>query len=201
MSVATARIATLVGSRLCHDLVSPIGAISNGLELIALAGTPGPEEMALIEQSAALATARINFFRVAFGHASTQQDVGAREARKLLQDYCKGSRLSIDWLPDGDAARTEVQLAFLATLCCESALPLGGRVHITHIEGGGWRISGTGQRLSIEPDLWAQLTSTTLEAEVTPARVQFALLALLAPERGRKMVVHAGDAAVTIEIG
>ena len=66
MPIDTAKLATLVASRLCHDLVSPVGAISNGLELIALAGTPGPEEMELIEQSCTSATARLNFFRVAF---------------------------------------------------------------------------------------------------------------------------------------
>ncbi|MCR8547078.1 histidine phosphotransferase family protein [Salipiger sp. P9] len=195
----TARIATLVGSRLCHDLVSPVGAISNGLELIALAGTPGPEEMSLIEQSCASAAARISFFRVAFGSASDDQKIGPREAAKVLRNYCNGTRLSVDWLPQTDSQRTEVQLAYLAMLCCESALPQGGRVQITQ-ESGIWRISGTGARLAVEPALWEQLSSRRLGADLTPARVQFACLARLAPERGRKLTVHAGDAAVTIEI-
>lgn len=199
MSNDSATLATLVGSRLCHDLVSPVGAISNGLELIALSGTPGPDEMSLIEQSCTSATARINFFRVAFGNASPEQQIGASEAGKLLADYCAGSRLSTDWQPRTDAARTEVQLAYLAFLCCESALPLGGKVQVSR-DGDDWRISGTGPRLSVEPDLWEQFSSRRILSGLTPARVQFACLALLAPERGRKLVVHAGDAAVTVEI-
>ncbi|APZ54294.1 histidine phosphotransferase family protein [Salipiger abyssi] len=199
MSNDTARLATLVGSRLCHDLVSPVGAISNGLELIALAGTPGPEEMSLIEESCASAAARINFFRVAFGSASDEQEIGAREVAKLLTDYCRGGRLSVEWQPQGATKRSQVQLAYLAMLCCETALPLGGQIQISH-DDGIWRITGTGPRLSVAPSLWDQLASETPSTELTPAWVQFACLAMLAPERGRKLAVHAGEAAVTIEI-
>ncbi|MBN9889115.1 histidine phosphotransferase family protein [Salipiger abyssi] len=199
MSNDTARLATLVGSRLCHDLVSPVGAISNGLELIALAGAPGPEEMSLIEESCASAAARINFFRVAFGSASDEQEIGAREAAKLLTAYCRGGRLRVEWLPTQATQRSQVQLACLAMLCCETALPLGGQVQISR-DDGLWQITGTGPRLSVEPALWEQLASQRLSMELTPASVQFACLAMLAPERGRKLAVHAGEAAVTIEI-
>ncbi|SFD08510.1 histidine phosphotransferase family protein [Salipiger profundus] len=199
MSNDSARIATLVGSRLCHDLVSPVGAISNGLELIALAGAPGPDEIGLIEQSCASATARINLFRVAFGHASLDQQVGAREAAKLLSDYCLGSRLQMDWQVQGDSQRTDVQLACLAALCCETALPLGGRVQITE-SGGRWRITATGQRLATEPVLWSMLETAQIPPDLSAARVQFACLAMLAPERGRKLTSQFGDAAASIEI-
>ncbi|MBY6005626.1 hypothetical protein KUV62_17005 [Salipiger bermudensis] len=200
MSLDNARIAGLVGSRLCHDLVSPVGAISNGLELIALSGSPGSDEMALIAQSCASASARINFFRVAFGAASAEQRIGAAEAGKLLTDYAGGSRLALLWQAPGDAERRDVQLAFLAALCCETALPLGGRVVIAS-EAGGWRITGTGPRLGIEPALWKILQGGALPADLAPARVQFALLAMLAPERGRKLELTTGEAAVSIRLG
>ena len=96
MSNDSARIAGLVGSRICHDLVSPVGAISNGLELIALAGQPGPEEMALISQSCSSATARINLFRMAFGAASADQQIGGAEARK--HDRGKSVLLTLTYL-------------------------------------------------------------------------------------------------------
>jgi len=199
MSNDSARIAGLVGSRICHDLVSPVGAISNGLELIALAGQPGPDEMALISQSCTSATARINLFRMAFGAASADQQIGGAEARKLLTGYCAGSRLSIDWLPSGDAERRDMQLAMLAALCCESALPLGGKVAVTE-DGSGWRITGLGPRLHIEPAVWALLSGGALPEDLAPARVQFALLGALAPERGRKLEVSTGEAAVSVAI-
>ncbi|WP_417742401.1 histidine phosphotransferase family protein [Salipiger sp.] len=199
MTNDSARIAGLVGSRICHDLVSPVGAISNGLELIALAGQPGAEEMALIAQSCSSATARINLFRMAFGAASSDQQIGGAEARKLLAGYCAGSRLSIDWQPSGDAERRDMQLAMLAVLCCESALPLGGKVTVAE-EGDGWRVTGTGRRLQIEPEIWAMLSGGAMPEDLAPARVQFALLGTLAPEHGRKLEVTTGEAAVSVAI-
>ena len=61
-------LAALVGSRICHDLISPIGAIGNGLELF-LMDTAGGPELALITESISHAKARIRFFRVAYDEA------------------------------------------------------------------------------------------------------------------------------------
>lgn len=200
MSLDTARIAGLVGSRLCHDLVSPVGAISNGLELISLSGSPGRDEMALIAQSCASATARLNFFRVAFGAASAEQKIGAAEAAKLLAAYSAGGRLAMHWQADGDTERRDLQLACLAALCCETALPQGGRVLILS-EGEGWRITGLGPRVGIEPALWDILRGAALPEDLAPARVQFPLLALLAAERGRRLEISTGEAAVSVQLG
>ena len=92
-----------------------------------------------------------------------------------------------------------MQLAMLAALCCESALPLGGKVAVTE-DGSGWRITGLGPRLHIEPAVWALLSGGALPEDLAPARVQFALLGALAPERGRKLEVSTGEAAVSVAI-
>ena len=64
------RIAELLASRLCHDLVSPVGAVGSGIELLREFGEdPGGDAMTLVEQSARLATERLQFFRIAFGQA------------------------------------------------------------------------------------------------------------------------------------
>ncbi len=195
----SAKLATLVGSRLCHDLVSPVGAISNGLELIALSGSPGTEEMDLIAESCASARARINFFRVAFGMASPEHVVGRNEAAKLITDYSAGSRLTMDWQPEIDVAREDLQLAYLSALCCETALPLGGRVQILEAEGV-WRITGTGRRVTVDPALWDALDRQEVNADVAPNRVQFPCLSLLTKAAGRTLTVHSAEAAVSIEI-
>ena len=65
-------IAALIGSRICHDLISPIGAINNGLELLEMTGTSSGPEMELISESVGNASARIRFFRIAYGAASDQ---------------------------------------------------------------------------------------------------------------------------------
>ena len=72
-------LSNLIGSRICHDLISPIGAINNGLELIEIKGDQVGSEMRLIEQSCAAASARIQFFRIAYGAALDSQTISNRE--------------------------------------------------------------------------------------------------------------------------
>ena len=69
-------LAALLGSRICHDLISPIGAIGNGLELLMMDGSAAGPEMALISESVGNANARIRFFRVAYGLAQGNQRLG-----------------------------------------------------------------------------------------------------------------------------
>ena len=58
-------LAALVGSRICHDLISPIGAIGNGVELLALTDGDTGAEMELISESVQNASARIRYLRIA----------------------------------------------------------------------------------------------------------------------------------------
>ena len=112
-----ASLAALVGSRLCHDLISPVGAIQNGLELLSMAGgAPGPE-LDLIQDSCDSATARIRFFRVAFGAADSEQMVSGRDIADTLEGLCKGGRTMAVWDAYGDYPRSAVQLVYLAFLC------------------------------------------------------------------------------------
>jgi histidine phosphotransferase ChpT len=80
-----ADLAALVGARICHDLISPIGAIGNGMELLALSGVPPSPELELIEDSLRNAMARVQFFRIAFGAAEAGQVVSRSEILDTLQ--------------------------------------------------------------------------------------------------------------------
>jgi histidine phosphotransferase ChpT len=111
----------LLGSRICHDLISPLGAIGNGVELLAMSGINAAPEIALISESVENANARIRFFRVAFGASSPGQMVGRPEIMSILNDMTKGGRLDIDWRPTDDVLRAQVKLAFLLLQCLESA--------------------------------------------------------------------------------
>lgn len=63
MGQSNINLAALIGSRICHDLISPIGAINNGLELLGMSDTPEGPELELISESVGNASARIRFFR------------------------------------------------------------------------------------------------------------------------------------------
>jgi histidine phosphotransferase ChpT len=195
-----ARLATLVGSRLCHDIISPVGAIQNGLELLALAGDGDTSaELALIDESCASAAARIRFFRVAFGSAGSTQMMGARDCTATLEGFAAGGRVTAVWDVTGDRPRAEVQLAYLAYLCAETALPQGGTVRVA-CDGDGWSVAADGARIAADAQSWDRLVRPGPVETSTPDRVQFDLLRVLASGAGRRLDREAEAGAARIVI-
>jgi histidine phosphotransferase ChpT len=196
MTRITPDIAALVGSRICHDLISPLGAIGNGLELMAMTGGSDGPELDLIHESVGNANARIRFFRVAFGHAGGGRTMGNAEIRSILADNATG-RLTYDWAIAGDCLRSEVRPVFLAILCVETALPLGGHISVSK-NGGSWVVSGQGEKLAIDPALWQSLGHAEAMADLSPARVQFGLLPQAVADLGRCVSAETGETAAQI---
>ncbi len=178
----TRDLSALLGSRICHDLISPLGAIGNGVELLTMSGSGGAPEIALIAESVENANARIRLYRIAFGIASQSQGLGASEVRNILADVYRNSRLVVSWQIDGDCLRTEVKLAFLLLLCFETAMPWGGRV-VVQREDGNWRLQGSAERLSVSDDLWRLLSEPQAPVDISSAQVHFAL----APEAAARL--------------
>lgn len=190
-------LTALLGSRICHDLISPLGAIGNGVELLAMSGAGGGAELALISESVTNANARIRFFRVAFGAAAPGQRIGRPEVTSILADLTRGSRLTVDWQAASDQSRGDVKLAFLAIQCLESAMPWGGRITVTE-DGQRWRIAGTADRLRVEEALWQSLADPAAQPEIGAAQVHFALLGEEATRQGLRLSTDIGAGAITI---
>ena len=76
-------LSSLVAARLCHDLISPIGAIGNGMELLQMTEGRGVAELELISDSLATALAKLRFYRLAFGPADAQARQSIDEARQI----------------------------------------------------------------------------------------------------------------------
>lgn len=172
-------LSALVGSRLCHDLISPMGAIGNGVELLDMAGPDTAEERRLIGDAVAQANARLRFFRIAFGMADNTHRLGTSEVAGILRDVTQGSRLQIDWQVQQDLPRAEVRRAFLLIQCVETALAFGGTIVVTRTDGR-WAIEAEARRLRDEPELWRGLVEgpQALPDTLAPGQVHFALLAL-----------------------
>ncbi|WP_425046375.1 histidine phosphotransferase family protein [Primorskyibacter sp. S87] len=183
MGESHVNLAALIGSRICHDLISPIGAITNGLELLDLSGLLQGPEMNLIADSVGNAGARIRFFRIAFGAAS-EQELSRADVVSVLDDLTRGGRVQMLWQLDEDAMRSDVRIAFLALLCCENALPMGGELTVAR-QAGIWTIQGTGPKLAMDPALWDPLAQGRSPDQITPSQVQFALLPEAASQSGR----------------
>jgi len=190
-------LTALLGSRICHDLISPLGAIGNGVELLQMTGDAGGPEMQLIADSVRNANARIRFFRVAFGAASPDQRIGRAELGAVLDDSYQGGRVAVDHDLHDDMVRADAKLALLVLLCIESAMPLGGNVTLA-VSGTHWQLGASAKRLKINDRLWSTLTQTRPPDDVTASEVQFALLPLAAAAAGRALAVTLGD--TTIEV-
>lgn len=168
-------LTALVGSRICHDLISPIGAIGNGVELMMMDGSTRGPEIALIAESVANANARIRFFRIAFGAASSEQRIGRAEVTAVLSDITRGGRLVIEWQSPPDLPRPAVKLAFLLIQCLETAMPFGGRITVGH-DAAAWTLTGQAARLKVDADLWGLLSGRNPAPAITAAQVHFALV-------------------------
>ncbi len=182
-------LTALIGSRICHDLISPIGAIGNGVELLMMDGVTKGPEIALIAESVANANARIRYFRVAFGSAGRHQRIGRGEVASILEDTTRGGRMVIDWVSPQDLGRREVKLAFLAIQCCETAMPYGGRIRVEKAEPR-WIVTAQATRMRLDPAVWDVLSNPGAATDLTPAHVHFALLPEEVTRQGRRLVVE-----------
>lgn len=193
MSARDRDLPALVGSRICHDLISPLGAISNGLELIDMAtasGTPGAigtAEMDLIRQSVANASARVSFFRIAFGAAPHGVSIASADIARILEAHFADGRTRVDWLPASEIPRRDAKRAFLAVLCIAQALPRGGCIEVAQDpQSRRFTIAAESEHLRIDEALWSALLDPATEPDKMPvdaAQVNFALLAEMTGNR------------------
>lgn len=199
-------LAALIGSRICHDLISPIGAIGNGVELMMMDRRSASPELALIAESVESANARIRFFRVAFGVVGSDQRIARSEVTGILAAMSRGGRLRIDWASGPDLDRRDVKLAFLLLQCLESALPYGGEIRVAQ-QAEGWHILAEATRSRQEPRFWDMFApgydgAATNDAEGKPmpaSHVQFALVLNEVRTHGRALTCE--QSVGTIRLG
>lgn len=189
-------LTALVGSRICHDLISPLGAIGNGLELLQMTGAQNSAELSLISDSIESANARVRFFRIAYGNADLGQMVKGEELSQILTAMYEQSRVEVSWTPS-DTPRIDAKLTLLTLQCLETALPYGGRITVSFIDSS-WTILATAERLILEQDLWSRLTQDSVNGELRPAQVQFGLLAETVHKLRRRLNVNLSDTEIRI---
>jgi histidine phosphotransferase ChpT len=192
-------LAALVSARLCHDLISPMGAIGNGLELLQLSDGPAPAELALINESLATALAKLRFFRIAFGPADAQARQSFDEAAQVTDGMFHG-RFTVSWDTRArDMPRPLARLIYLAILCLEKSLPMGGHVRVG-VADERITLAVEGRRTAPPAALWAHLTRGTPVPDLKADGVQFALLARALAETGHAISATFGDSSVAVEI-
>jgi histidine phosphotransferase ChpT len=144
-------LAALLCSRVCHDLISPVGAIVNGLEV--LDDNPKPEDrdfaLDLIRKSAKTASARLQFCRLAFGAAGSagaQIDLG--DAQTMARGQIEDGKCTIAWnLPRLLLPKNRVKLLLNILIIAQQTIPRGGVLTVDPIGEGetmSFRVTATG---------------------------------------------------------
>jgi len=133
-------LAALLCSRVCHDIISPVGAIINGLEVLE---EDNGEEMRtfaneLIQRSARQASAKLQFARLAFGSAgSAGAEIDLADAEKVARGYMEGEKAQFSFQsPRVLMAKNLVKLLLNLILLANAAVPRGGTVNVV-VEGHG----------------------------------------------------------------
>jgi histidine phosphotransferase ChpT len=178
-------------------LISPVGAIGNGLELIGLTGDAKGPEMEMISDSVNNANARIRLFRVAFGQPSDAQMVGEAEIQSIIQGLAPSSRVSTYWEVEGAVSRSELRLAFLAMMCFDTSMPFGGTVTVTK-DGDKWLLLAESEKLRADAALWDPVDKGDIPADLAPAQVQYGLLPQGARLLERELSVQITDVSLEV---
>src|SRR6516162_2296415 len=163
----TLELAALLCSRVCHDLISPVGAIVNGLEV--LDDNPKPEDrdfaLELIRKSAKTASARLQFCRLAFGAAGSagaQIDLG--DAQAMARGHIEDGKVSITWnLPRILLPKNRVKLLLNMLVIAQQTIPRGGTLTVDPIGEGetmAFRVTASGLNARLPQNIANLLSST-----------------------------------------
>ena len=204
-SIEALDLAALLCSRVCHDLISPVGAIVNGIEVLEEEKDEATKEFALdlIKKSAATASAKLQFCRIAFGAAGSagaQIDLG--NAEKIARGFLEDDKTKITWnLPRALLAKNLVKLLLNMLVIAGQAIPRGGKITVDPIGEGnsiGFKVSATGVNAKIQAAVSSLLTGELNGDNLDAHRIQPFYAGLLAKACEVKATVTAAGETVVI---
>jgi histidine phosphotransferase ChpT len=199
-------LASLLCSRLCHDLLSPVGALNNGIELLADEQDPEMRErcLELLAESARASANKLKFFRLAFGAAGGfGEEIDTREARTALEGLFGGEKkIELGWMVGPDKLpKDAIKLLLNLALIAGDALVRGGRLDIgaERSESGlELVIRAEGPRLLLDPNLRETLQRGSSGGSVEPRAAGAWLAHSLAASTGGSIQLSPADQQVLL---
>jgi histidine phosphotransferase ChpT len=189
--VSDLEFSSLLCSRLCHDLVSPVGALINGIELLADEQDPAMQAqcMTLLADSARQTANRLKFFRLAFGAAGGFADlVDTREAQSAVEGLFSGHKVSVQWdMREPAMSKPAVKILLNLCLLAGEALLRGGTLMVAAETTEGavhLVVQASGPKTLLAEDLRSALLGNTLQAQLMPRAAPSFLVATLVANAG-----------------
>jgi len=205
--VAARELATaaLLSSRLCHDLISPVGALANGLEVLAEETDAEMRGFAmdLINSSAKAASVKLQFARFAYGAGGGVGDaIDTVEAEKVTRGYLETTKAELAWkAPAMSAPKDAVKLLMNFILIGLDGIPYGGAIEASmEREPDALQIVvvAKGKKASFSDVTKALLTDGPLEDPLNPRSIQAYYAALISKALGLKINLSEGEEEIAI---
>ncbi|MFT3987686.1 histidine phosphotransferase ChpT [Aestuariivirga sp.] len=196
-------LAALLCSRVCHDIISPVGAIANGLELYddpEVDAETRATALDMVRTSARTAAAKLKFCRIAFGAAgSAGAIIDMGEAGEMAKGFVASEKVKLDWqMPRENRPKQEVKLALNMLLMAMAGVPRGGTVTMA-LDGGTFTARAQGDRAKV-PEAISQVVTGTADLATLDARlVQPYYARLLAQSAGLKLSMDMDGADVLVK--
>lgn len=208
MNIDAVDFASLLCSRLCHDLLSPVAALSNGLELLAQETEPEMRQQCLdlLADSTRATVNKLKFFRLAFGAAGGFEDmVATSEMHEALEGlFAANSRLTLGWMvAEPRLSKPAMKILLNLSLIAGDALARGGRLDIGAEKRHGQTeivVRATGEKLSLDSHIRAALLGQPAGDALSP-RLGPALLARALAEQAQGHIQLAETAAASLLLG
>jgi len=199
-------LAALLCSRLCHDMLSPVGALSNGLELLADETDPEMRKrcVELLEQSAKISTDKLKFFRLAFGAAGGfGETVPVEEAQEVIAALAgDNKRIELNWaIADANLPKPAVKVLLNLSQIALDALVRGGTLDIgAERRDGNVEIvaRATGDRIAFDETIGKALQGDLDAGDITSRTAAAHMVALLAEEMGGGLQYALSDKALVL---
>jgi histidine phosphotransferase ChpT len=184
----------LLASKICHDLVSPVSAINNGVELIDdIGASVMGEAMKLIGDSGTTASRRLKLFRMAYGRAGSEESLGVKDVRQVAEQHLMGGKISLIWPEDQPSRDIAAHRGFLKTvlnlvILAEETLAYGGGITL-HGDGvnRGCRLEIAGRNAHLSLQLQEALEGTCKIEDLSPRTIQAYVTGRLASHFGFKL--------------
>lgn len=191
------RVLELINARLCHELVSPVGAINNGVELL---DDDDPDfvrdAIQLIGQSARKAGQRLQFYRFAYGTTASSGG-GAGSGRDLATGLLEGGKVRCDWSAEAATLPADWQrLACNMLVLAAETLPRGGVVQVRPLREGasGIEVQAEGESVNVSPDMRAALDPAAPVEQLTSRTIHAYFTARLAAQLGAGIALAEAEA-------